>query len=314
MNLFFFIAFLIGPFWYLRSTSASSLSVLPCAFDTPTQTQLPSSQPHTQQIYFLPYLFKEHPTLEWFSAKKGRERATASSDEKEVGEWRMKDMPDPQGHLWTVMDLYNVDDVPVVVPIGFNSAIGVGDWCWGIDCNKKMLSITFSLGFHREWFIIIGKHKLDNCRVESSWHCCRVYYFTFGSYVISRCLVLLQEIAEVNVRPYYCLALPGLSVICAPVVWYHAVYINPQHGSTECYATNEFGPFSAVVLAALGVCPVAGCNDREGSGLSLTCHANLFICHNGVHTSICPIGNDGQVIDWLNIVTTLKLILIRSPG
>lgn len=40
----------------------------------------------------------------------------ALTQRTEVREWRMKDMLSPQGHLQMVMDLYNVDNVPIVVP------------------------------------------------------------------------------------------------------------------------------------------------------------------------------------------------------
>ncbi|KAG1765860.1 hypothetical protein EV702DRAFT_1204388 [Suillus placidus] len=53
---------------------------------------------------------------EWFAAKKGGCSTTTSNDEKEIGDWKLKDMDDPHGHLRTVMNLYNVDNVPVVVP------------------------------------------------------------------------------------------------------------------------------------------------------------------------------------------------------
>ncbi|KAG1788811.1 hypothetical protein EV424DRAFT_1355954 [Suillus variegatus] len=58
----------------------------------------------------------ENVLKELFSAKKGSGHAAASSNDQEVREWRMKDMLSPQGHLQMVMDLYNVDNVPIVVP------------------------------------------------------------------------------------------------------------------------------------------------------------------------------------------------------
>ncbi|KAG1782948.1 hypothetical protein EV702DRAFT_1040748 [Suillus placidus] len=71
---------------------------------------------------------------ERFAAKKGGCSTTTLNDEKgpypgvigcgetvlmretEIRDWKLKDMDDPHGHLRTVMNLYNVDDVPVVVP------------------------------------------------------------------------------------------------------------------------------------------------------------------------------------------------------
>ncbi|KAG2150883.1 hypothetical protein DEU56DRAFT_752539 [Suillus clintonianus] len=33
-----------------------------------------------------------------------------------INEWKLKDMPDPQGHYCTAINLFNLEDIPVVVP------------------------------------------------------------------------------------------------------------------------------------------------------------------------------------------------------
>lgn len=41
---------------------------------------------------------------------------TSTDQSTGVLDWKLKDMPDPHGHYRTVMDLFQLESVPVVVP------------------------------------------------------------------------------------------------------------------------------------------------------------------------------------------------------
>ncbi|KAG1764935.1 hypothetical protein EDD22DRAFT_951390 [Suillus occidentalis] len=51
-----------------------------------------------------------------FSGKKGEAEQPATDDIQGVHDWKLKDMPDPHGHYRTIMDCFQLETVPVVVP------------------------------------------------------------------------------------------------------------------------------------------------------------------------------------------------------
>ncbi|KAG2123974.1 hypothetical protein BD769DRAFT_1389037 [Suillus cothurnatus] len=50
-----------------------------------------------------------------FSAKKGNTVMSATEETRGVHDWKLKDMPDPYGHYHTVMDLFQLENMPIVV-------------------------------------------------------------------------------------------------------------------------------------------------------------------------------------------------------
>ncbi|KAG2051083.1 hypothetical protein BDR06DRAFT_1010636 [Suillus hirtellus] len=51
-----------------------------------------------------------------FSAKKGDSEVSTTEKTRGVHDWKLKDMPNPHGHYHTVMDIFQLENVPVVVP------------------------------------------------------------------------------------------------------------------------------------------------------------------------------------------------------
>ncbi|KAG1876933.1 hypothetical protein C8R48DRAFT_668951 [Suillus tomentosus] len=100
---------------FLRSAGNSSAD--PLHFVVHTEPLLPeAAEAKRETIPEFSLEDFENVLKQKFSAKKGDSEVSTTEETRGVHDWKLKDMPDPHGHYRTVMDIFQLENVPVVVP------------------------------------------------------------------------------------------------------------------------------------------------------------------------------------------------------